>query len=203
MSGNDRQFFSAIRNDPFGGRLTEGQVRGINAILGGWRRTMPKGDPRHLAYMLATAFHETAKTMRPVRETLASSDGRAIEILDQAFAEGRMPQVSAAYWRRDGKGQSFLGRGLVQITHRRNYRRMSLATGIDLVAEPDRAMEMDVAVEILITGMGQGLFTGVRLTDVFNREREDWIGARRIVNGTDRAEQIAGYGQAFLNAIMG
>ncbi|HCL66402.1 MAG TPA: hypothetical protein DIC56_16500 [Rhizobium sp.] len=64
-------------------------------------------------------------------------------------------------------------------------------------------MEMDVAVEILITGMGQGLFTGVRLTDVFNREREDWIGARRIVNGTDRAEQIAGYGQAFLNAILG
>ncbi len=59
MSANDRQLFSAIRNDPFGGRLTEGQVRGINAILGGWRRMMPKGDPRHLAYMLATAFHET------------------------------------------------------------------------------------------------------------------------------------------------
>lgn len=164
-------------------------------------KTAPDGDPRHLAYMLATAFHETARTMRPVRETLASTDDRAIAILDRTYAAGRLPQVARPYWRRDGKGRTFLGRGFVQITHRRNYRRLSDALGIDLVSDPARAMEMEVAASVLVAGMMRGLFTGVSLADVFSGSREDWTGARRIVNGLDRAELVAGYGRAFLKAL--
>lgn len=198
---DERDFYRTIRADPFGGRLTDGQVRGISAIRGEWMKTAPGGDPRHLAYMLATAFHETARTMRPVRETLASTDDRAIEILDRAYAGGRLPQVRRPYWRRDGEGRSFLGRGFVQITHRRNYRRLSEALGIDLVSDPARAMEIGIAATVLVSGMMRGLFTGVSLADVFSATREDWIGARRIVNGLDRAALVAGYGRAFLKAL--
>ena len=74
---------------------------------------------------------------------------------------------------------------------------MSALTGIDLVADPDRAMEMDAAVTILIEGMLQGSFTGHKLADHLNATTEDWVNARRIVNGTDRAEKLAGYAKAF------
>jgi hypothetical protein len=198
----DRQFFfDTVQHSLFKGSLAPAQIEGMNAIFDYWDANLATADRRWLAYILATAFHETAYTMQPVRETLATSDSRAVEILEAAFAGGRLSWVKTPYWRPDEDGNSWLGRGLVQLTHRRNYEAMSEVTGIDLVARPDRAMEMAPAVTILIEGMLRGSFTSHRLCDHLNEEREDWISARRIVNGTDRAEKLAGYGQAFLAAI--
>jgi hypothetical protein len=64
-------------------------------------------------------------------------------------------------------------------------------------------MEMEVAVAILFTGMEKGLFTGRKLIDYFTAGRADWRNARRIVNGLDRAADIAGYGRAFHRALGG
>ena len=91
----------------------------------------------------------------------------------------------------------------MQLTHRWNYEVMSRVTGIELVADPGRTMEMDVAVTItiLIEGMCHGSFTGRRLDDYFESESEDWGGARKIINGVDRAELVAGYGRAFRLAL--
>ncbi|MBX4928230.1 hypothetical protein ABID08_001793 [Rhizobium binae] len=190
-------FFDAVRDGLFKGELTQPQVEGITAILDAWERRFAPADRRWLAYILATAYHETAYTMQPVRETLAQSDARAVEILEAAFATGRLSWVRTPYWRPDQDGRCWLGRGLVQLTHKRNYEAMSALTGIDLVADPDRAMEMDAAVTILIEGMLQGSFTGHKLADHLNATTEDWVNARRIVNGTDRAEKLAGYAKAF------
>jgi len=198
----DRQFFfDTVQHTLFKDSLTPAQIEGINAIFDYWDANLATADRRWLAYILATAFHETAYTMQPVRETLATSDSRAVEILETAFASGRLSWVKTPYWRPDEDGKSWLGRGLVQLTHRRNYEAMSEVTGIDLVAEPDRAMEMTPAVTILIEGMLRGSFAGHRLSDHLNEEREDWVNARRIVNGTDRAEKLAEYGRIFLAAI--
>jgi predicted chitinase len=194
-------FFDTVRDALFKGALSAPQVEGMTAILDFWEKRMPDADPRWLAYILATAFHETAYTMQPVRETLATTDARAIEILENAFANGKLSWVKTPYWRRDEDGKSWLGRGLVQLTHKRNYEAMSVLTGIDLVAEPDRAMEMDAAVSILIEGMIEGSFSIHKLADHLNETTEDWVNARRIVNGTDRAEKLAGYGKIFLTAI--
>nr|WP_245296561.1 hypothetical protein [Rhizobium bangladeshense] len=169
----------------------------MTAILDAWEKRFAQADLRWLAYILATAYHETAYTMQPVRETLAESDMRAVEILEAAFAAGRLSWVRTPYWRPDEDGRCWLGRGLVQLTHKRNYEAMSALTGIDLVAEPDRAMEMDAAVTILIEGMLQGSFTGHKLADHLNATTEDWVNARRVVNGTDRAEKLANYAMAF------
>jgi predicted chitinase len=194
-------FFDAVRDKLFKGKLTHPQVVGITAILDAWEKRFSHADLRWLAYILATAYHETAYTMQPVRETLAESDARAVEILEAAFAAGRLSWVKTPYWRPDEDGRSWLGRGLVQLTHKRNYEAMSVLTGIDLVADPDRAMEMEVAVTILIEGMLQGSFTGHKLEDHLNAATEDWVNARRIVNGTDRAEKLASYAVVFDAAI--
>lgn len=201
MGINRRFFFDTVRRQLFAGRLAQGQVNGMTAILDKWEAESPDDDDRHLAYMLATAYHETARTMQPVRETLADSDEKAIAILDRAFAQGRLPWVSTPYWRRDGEAKSWLGRGLVQITHKRNYAELSAVAFVDLVEEPDLAMRMDVALNIMFGGMRRGMFTGRALSDCFNASREDWRGARRIINSLDRAEAVADYGRSFYGAI--
>jgi hypothetical protein len=201
MAMDRAAFFKAVRASLFDGVLKQGQVDGMVAILDRWAQMLVPADRRWLAYMLATAHHETGRTMQPVRETFAASDDRAIAILDTAFRKGRLPSVSVAYWHRDCNGKSWLGRGLVQLTHRANYARMTQATGIDLLAHPERAMELPVAVDILFAGMQSGAFTGKKLGDYFSLTRDDWTGARRIINGRDKAELVASYGKQYLAAL--
>ncbi len=194
-------FFDHVRRNPFSGRLASGQVAGLAAVLEAWEARNPIEGAAALAYVLATAFHETAATMQPVRETLAKSDQLAVMRLESAYSAGRLRTVKTPYWRYDADGRTWLGRGLVQLTHRRNYQEMSALTGIDLVTAPHRAMEMDVAVKILIEGMRAGSFTGRKLGDYFGPGKSDWVGARKIINGNDRAAQVAGYAKAFAAAL--
>ncbi|WP_105427888.1 hypothetical protein [Neorhizobium tomejilense] len=202
MAHNRHAFFDLVRTKLFKGRLVSGQVEGMTAILDAWRERDGQGEAQPLSYVLATAFHETAATMQPVRETLAASDRSAITRLDEAFTAGRLGSVKTPYWRPDADGKSWLGRGLVQLTHRRNYEAMSAVTGIDLVADPGRAMEMPVSVAILIEGMRRGSFTGRKLGDYFGQGRIDWVGARKIINGNDRADLVARHARVFAEALQ-
>lgn len=186
---NPSAFFAEIRARRFKNGMSQTQVDGINAILN--RAAASAQDRRFTAYMLATAYWETAQTMAPVRETLASSDDKAIAILESSFARGRMPQVRSPYWRLDGQGRSWLGRGLVQLTHQTNYLKMAQATGIDLVNHPDKAMDLATAVEIMFIGMTKGSFTGAKLADYLTSSRTDFVNCRRIINGSDHAADIA------------
>lgn len=197
---NRTTLFAYLRRSPFGGRLTTAQVRGVEIILKVWEAT-GLTDLRFLAYILATAFHETAATMLPVRETLAPNDAKAIAILDRAFAAGRLSQVKSPYWRLDKDGKSWLGRGFVQLTHRKNYERATRLVGVDLVANPVLAMDIEIAARILVEGMIAGLFTGRKLDDFFNVMDDDPEGARRIINGTDKAKLIASHYTAILGAL--
>ncbi|MFN3635780.1 MAG: glycoside hydrolase family 19 protein [Rhizobium rhizophilum] len=195
-----RIVFAGLRNAVFGGRLSQGQVDGMEALL---TRFSARGwaDPRWLAYMLATAHHETGGTMQAVRETFAGTDDEAVSRLERAWRAGKLPTVRTPYWRRDEAGRSYYGRGLVQITHRENYEKMSRVTGLDLVQEPDLALRLDVAATILVVGMTEGLFSGARLSDFFAGTKADWTGARKIVNGADRARKIAVTARIFDAAI--
>ncbi|MUZ65346.1 glycoside hydrolase family 19 protein [Agrobacterium vitis] len=196
------KFFAAVRTSLFGGALTQNQVNGITAILDAWQASTMT-DLRWLAYMLATAFHETAQTMQPVRETRAATDDQAIAMLDRSFAKGTMPWVKSPYWRIGSDGKSWLGRGYVQLTHKGNYIKLGGAIGVDLVANPLLAMREDIALKVMFVGMGEGLFTGVKLGHFFVGAKADWLNARRIINGKERAADVAGYGKAFHAALMG
>ena len=201
MAINRKFFFDHVQMHLFDGSLKQSQVDGIVAILDKWEAEMPHADDRWLAYMLATAHHETGRTMQPVRETFASSDDKAIAILNKAFGAGKLTWVKKPYWVRDSEGKSWLGRGFVQLTHKSNYEKMTEVTGVDLVAHPEDAMHLDVAVKIMYAGMIQGLFTRKKLADFFDGPKEDWRSARRIINGLERADLVASYGKSYYASI--
>lgn len=186
-------FFAAAR-PLFGGTLSQSQVDGLMTIL-----KATEGLPiTHRAYLLATTQHETAHTMQPVRETLAKTDDSAIARLENAWAKGQLKWVKTPYWRKDADGKTWLGRGYIQLTHKTNYERASKITGIDLVSNPNAAMRPDVAAKILVTGCSAGIFTGKRLTDYLPG---DYLNARRIVNGMDRASDIARLAEGYEAAL--
>lgn len=202
------KFFAAVRTSLFGGRLSINQVNGIEAILAEWQAK--PFDSRWLAYMLATTFHETDNTMCAIAENLNySATGLLVTFpkyftATQAADYARQPQriANRAYANRMGNGSEvggggwrYRGRGLVQITGHDNYAKYGIAD------DPDMALDPIKAVEILFDGMINGRFTRKKLADYFSATVTDWVGARKIINGTDRAIDIAVYAKKFAAAI--
>jgi putative chitinase len=181
----DREtYFTEVRDSLFGGVLTQQQVDGQSVILAVWEFQaggVAMTDPRWLAYMLATTFHETAARMWPTTEYGS-----------QSYLEGK------DYW-------PYIGRGFVQLTWESNYDKASNALGLvddrDLVDHPEVALDSLISCRIMFRGMAEGWFTGVGLGDYFNDTVDDPVNARRIINGNDKDELIAGYHQTFLAAL--
>lgn len=190
-------FYTVVRSKF--GRLKTHQVEGFEVIL-----AAIDGLPRsHRAYLLATAWHETGATMQPLKETeragIKRTDAQVVNILDSAWKAGRLGQVKIPYWRFDDSGKSWFGRGYVQLTHRTNYAKASAITGVDLLGDPSRAMRPEVAAEVLVSGSEIGMFTGRKLRDFLPG---DYVGARKVINGTDKATLIAGYAEVFERALQ-
>lgn len=199
------KFFHEVRNGPFPGRLTQAQVDGMNDLLDEWLNFGTE-DPRHLAYTFATSFHETGQRMQPVREGFGRSDADARARVKR-LAEHRGPNSAVAKYAQPAGtfGHWYYGRGDVQLTWLDNYERMGSILDLPLVEKPDLALKY--SKRILIEGMldgasNRGDFTGKSLEDYFNENDDDPVGARRIVNGTDKARQIAGYHNQFLEAVQ-
>jgi predicted chitinase len=175
-------FFTQVRRTLFANNLRQSQVDGINALLDGWEAKYAQDDDRWLAYALATTYHETDQTMQPIEE----------------YGKGR----GLPYGKPDpSTGQTYYGRGFVQLTWERNYATMSKLLGVDFVNHPDLALDLGNATNILFIGMIQGLFTGKSLADYFNATTDDWVNARRIINGLDKAQAISVYGHNFYSCI--
>lgn len=133
-----------------------------------------------LAYVLATAYWETNKTMKPVRE---------------------------AYWlsedwrRRNLRYYPWYGRGFVQLTWQANYLKAGKALDRDFITDPDAVMEPDASAEILVVGSKEGWFTGKKLSDYITLQRSDFRNARRIINLMDKADTIAGMARRYDDAL--
>lgn len=144
----------------------------------------------NLAYTLATVYHETAFKMQPIAEY-----GKG------AGHEYGIPDADT--------GQTYYGRGDVQVTWKYNYERLSktifntdtLEQGVDLVNNPDLLLAPIYSAQATIIGMATGLFTGKKYSDYLDQETPDYVNARRIINGTDCAEVIAGYAHEFERAL--
>lgn len=166
-------FYDAIRKDI---PLTTGNVAGFDRVLDygethGYRI-------KDVAYVTATAYHETAHTMQPVKE---------------------------AYWlgedwrKKNLRYYPWYGRGDVQLTWEENYKLASKELGIDLISDPDKALDPKISVQVLYKGMEQGWFTKKKLSDYITKQVNqtyaltlaEFKNARRIVNGTDKDDEIA------------
>ena len=150
-------------------------------------------DVRKIAYMLATAKHETGHTFDPIKEYGGKSylEGMYDPILGKN--EKRRSMASKNENTRQEDGVKYCGRGFVQLTWKKNYRKMGEKFIVDLVNFPERALEHDIAIKIMIYGSEEGTFTGKSLNDYINSNQTDYYNARRVINGTDKAATIQGY----------
>lgn len=167
------------------GRLTQTQVSGLDFLLDQFAADPLLSDPNQIAYALATVKHESADTFQPIEEYGKGKGHKYGKVVERTNAEGKT--VSVAYY----------GRGYVQVTWERNYELFGSRLGIDLVGKPELALTPTVAYQILSDGMRLGLFTGKKLSDYIRPHKVDNVGARRIINGTDRAEHIASLARDF------
>ncbi|MFB2891792.1 peptidoglycan-binding protein [Aerosakkonemataceae cyanobacterium BLCC-F50] len=138
-----------------------------------------------IAYVLATAQHESL--LGKWMEELASGEAY----------EGR-PDLGN---NQRGDGPRFKGRGFVQITGRRNYTNWSKRLDIDLVNNPKQAAVPEIAAKILVIGMRDGTFTTLKLSNFINSTKRDFVNARKIINGMDKAQHIANIAEQFYRVI--
>ena len=195
MQVDHTRFFNAYRSAY--GRLSQATVNGLELLGRNMVEDAELKSVQWAAYMLATVKHECANRWMPITEY-----GRR-DYFDKYEAGtrlgGRLGNTEP------GDGYRFRGRGYVQITGRANYARMTQALALgddeDLVRDPDQALRPVIAYRIMSLGMRKGLFTGRKLADYINDAGCDYKEARRIINGQDQAELIAGYAET-LEAIL-
>jgi len=147
------------------------------------------GDQNKFAYILATSLHESR--LKSVRECFAKTDKAAEDCVA---------------WRWYGKGENkgYFGRGFPQLTLKKNYEKMGKELGIDLVKNPDRALDEKISARILVVGMMKGMWSLKKpLNYYINKNKVDFVGARGTVNGNDRDTLIAGYARDILKNLPG
>lgn len=180
-----KPFFDHVRK-PLFARLTATQVSGHEDII---RELKDHDVPlAQAAYVLATAYHETAKKMQPVKEGLSVSDA----------------------WRKKNlRYYPWYGRGHVQLTWEENYRKtdQKLGLGGALVIDPDLALDPKVSAEVLVVGSVEGWFSGDKAgrhtlaRHIKTGTRAEYKNARRIINIQDKADMIAGYALIYKEAL--
>jgi hypothetical protein len=156
---------------------------GFTSLLEALAEDPAVSDVRWAAYMLATVKHECANTWLPIEE-YGKGAGRPYGVPVQVTAPDGTVYTNTYY-----------GRGYVQLTWRLNYDRMGNAIGLSngLVLHPEHALEPGTAYRLISHGMRNGSFTGKKLQDYIHDDVCDYVSARRIINGLDRADLIAGY----------
>jgi putative chitinase len=201
-----KTYFDNVRSSLFSGSLSQQQVEGQEAILGEWE--LPQvgevsSDNRWLAYMLATAYHETSQKMWPIEE----------------YGKGE----GMAYGKPDPETkQTYYGRGYVQLTWRDNYRKATKELGLkgdaDLEWHAAMALDPQIAADVMFIGMREGWFRSSSgrpetLYRYFNETTDDAYTAREIINGDKTkvpswsngvsiGNLIKGYHQKFLKALQ-
>lgn len=184
------------------GRLTQKQVDGINRYV----RAMDEDKGityAQAAYILATVWHEGAGTMEPIEE-FGKGKGRP-------YGTWYKNSKGELYSFKNGKRDSvylyseyphlYYGRGDTQNTWYDNYEKLSKVFNVDFLRQPELLLTEEWSTKVTIYSMKNGLYTGKRLDDYIYQSKKDYINARRIVNGTDRAKLIAEYAADFEYAL--
>lgn len=161
------------------GPMNEIQKDSIRQIVRAFEKYGDK-DPNKFAYIMATTRHESG--FKPIKEYRATP------------SQTRVYELQNRYW-----PSGYYGRGFVQLTWENNYRKMSDFLGVDLVKNPDLALNPKYAAQILVYGMMKGSFTGKKLSDYINSSKQDFYNARKIVNGLDKTSLFETSARQFLN----
>jgi len=208
-----KQFFDGYA-ERFG-KLNQSQVDGLERLITLMEQDPHIKDHRWAAYMLATVYHECAGTWQPIREV-----GSRDYFIKRYGSQTRVGRALGNDTPEEGS--LYAGRGYTQVTGEANYerqevvirkeypdvvKRFELRTGrkFDLtvgdapgdVKDPDNMLDAEIAYCSMSVSMREGLYTGVGLGKYINGSVCDFMGARKIINGTDKAGMIGGYAVKF------
>lgn len=212
---NKPLFYAGIRSSLFAGSLSQSAVTSIECILSACARHGVT-DLGQIAYILATAYHEVGPGMVAKGENLNYSAAGLMKTWPTRFTPvlakhyERQPEKIANYVyanrmgngdEASGDGWRYRGRDLCQTTGKQNYERAGRFAGVDLVQYPEKAGEPQIACHTIVVGMRDGWFTGRKLSHYISGAKRDFTGARRIINGTDKAALIKVYAERFYLAL--
>jgi len=179
---NKVNFYQSLRDKGLFKTLTQLQVDSLDAIIFEAEKQGIE-DVRQVAYILATSYWECHNPKKPeLRNTPMKEFG------GETYLKGK-------------KYYPYFGRGFSQLTWLDNYKKEGTRLGIDLVNNPDLILHIPTAANSHVYCMAHGRYTGKKLSDYINDQKCDFAGARRIVNGTDRKDEVAAIAQKFLTCL--
>lgn len=185
-------FFDQVRSNNLFKTLSVAQVESIEAILDQCQ-DHDVMDKRQIAYIFGTVKHETAGTMLPIEEYgrgVGRKYGKRVWMNGTPYMD-----VSHIYY----------GRGLCQTTWRDNYVALTKAAkkqdkNWDFEHHPELLLQAEPSAWATVYAMKVGLYTGRQLSDYIGA-KTDFINARKIINGLDKAELIKSYAVKFLDSM--
>jgi len=164
---------------------------------------------------MATVHHETGQVWHPVKE-IGSRD----YFIKRYGSQTKVGKILGNDTPEEGA--IYAGRGLSQDTGETNYERdekVIRAEYPDVVArfekrtgkkfdltvgdqpndgsDPDNLLDYEIAYCAMSISMRKGLYTGASLSKYIHGNVCDFLGARKIINGTDKAGLIGGYAVKF------
>lgn len=200
------RFFEFLRrNHMLGPTISKSEFAGCNAIISacakaGW-------SVGWTAYALGTSYHETGHTMLPIKE----KGGNAYFTRMYDIRGNRPKKAKELGNLSPGDGAKYCGRGYVQLTGKRNYTiatkaLQAMGFDVDLVKNPDLAMDPVIAAVIMVRGMSEGWFTSRDMDDDLPLQGpatlQQFIDSRDIINGRDKDDEIAAYSTDFQTGLQ-
>lgn len=177
-----QKFYQRIREVKLFDKMSQMQVDTIDAVLNECEKQQLT-DTRQVAYIFATAYWEAHNPKKPeLRLTPIKEFG------------GEDYLKSKKYY-------PYFGRGLSQLTWDYNYKKEGQRLNLDLITNPDLILDIPVAANSHVYCMVHGIYTGKKLSDYINDQKCDFAGARKIINGTDKKDEIAAIAQKFLSCL--
>lgn len=194
MKFNHKKFFEGFKpwyKSESGINLDADKVKALDFLLTQFESNSEWKATNEIAYALATIHIETfwpqsGKRYEPIRE-----GGGKSYFIKRYWTNVKIRNQLGNKSEYDAYARS--GRGYVQLTGLSNDQKMTKLLGIDLISNPDLAMVPETAFKIMTVGMFNGIFTGKKLGTYVNYTKSDYVKARGVINGTDRAREIAGY----------
>jgi putative chitinase len=183
-------FYDQVEQSLFYGSLPDFQKDPLTHMEAEFERRQME-SPEQLAYIMATAYHETDRFK-------AYSE----------YGKGGKRKYAATHALYNKGTAKYYGRGWVMLTWLGNYAKMAIKASValgkeyDIVNNPDLILKHgELNAFITFEGMIQGVFTGRDLNSYINEDETDYVNARRVVNGLDKAELVAEYAHKFYGAL--
>lgn len=194
----DDSFIDLYKNEFKDHVLNEKSINGLKFLISKLNDDEKITDIRWAAYMLATVKRECGSNYQPVEE-VGKGNYFSSKLNVQVEKEYSKPIEVQDPSTNKTRENTYYGRGFVQITWAKNYKKMGKAIGLSdkLYIQPELALDPDIAYKIMTIGMRDGIFTGLALKQFITGSYTDYVGARRIINGKDKKDLIAGYAEKF------